>query len=467
MHLETDREKGAHLLRRFGLGASEAELDFYLQDGLRGAVDRLVDFDSIDEGFHLDIESMGTNAKGQIPMPAVVAWWILRMLQTRHPLQEKMTLFWHNHFATGADKVKVPMNMFQQNEILRRNCVGNFSTLLSEVSKDPAMLIWLDNVYNVRGRANENFAREVMELFTLGIGNYTEKDIQESARAYTGWSLQRKKNGPDAGPKNRGGEFVFRPRLHDDGEKTFFGQTGNYTGDDILAMLCKMPRTAEFITHKIWTFFAYPNPEPELISSLAREFHQSSLDIKTLLRAIMNSSEFYSDKAYRAVYKNPADVVVTTARQLGLGEKLAELAQPAGGRGNLGPIRLMNTAMKGMGMQLLYPPDVSGWAQGAAWITTATMVERIGWADKLFGGPGEQSLMRFQSYGLFQKDPSPMGVASKLTSIFDAPLGQAKMAKLAEAARKIGGDRVAPETANATAKEVARLIFATPEFQFC
>jgi len=467
MALETEREKGAHLLRRFGLGASEAELNFYLQGGLKGAIDKLVNYESIDEGFNLDIASL-ENGKNKVQMPLVVGWWISRILQTQHPLQEKMTLFWHDHFATSADKVKAPMSMYLQNEILRRNAVGNFGTMLTEVSKDPAMIVWLDNEYNVKGKANENFAREVMELFTLGIGHYSEKDIQESARAYTGWSLQRPRGvtKDEADPRKLAPEFVFRERLHDDGEKVFFGKKGEFTGDDILGMLCKMPRTAEYITQKMWEYFAYTDPEPTLIARISQEFHQSNLDIKTLLRAIMTSPEFYSDKAYRSIYKSPVDFAITTARQLGLGGLMKQTPDQVGPR-KLGPVALINTSLKGMGMQLLYPPDVAGWDQGPAWITTATMVERISWAERLFPEPNERGLMRFQAYPLFASDPTANGAAKKLVSLFDAPLPAYKVAKLADAAQKVCRGRIDDSNANATAQAVTKLIFACPEFQFC
>ena len=242
--------------------------------------------------------------------------------------------------------------------------------------------------------------------------------------------------------------------------------TSNFSGDDILDMLCKMPRTAEFITHKMWSFFAYRNPEPELIQRLAGEFHRSSLDIKTLLRAMMTAPEFYSDKAHRSIYKNPVDFALTTARQLGLGALVAE-STPQSGAGvrRLGPVVQINQAMKGMGMQLMYPPDVAGWDQGQAWITTATMVERIGWADRLFGS--QRVLIPFDTYSLFAGDPTPIGVARTLVSIFDAPLPESKVEALIAAAEKACEGRLTSANARETARAVCRLIFAAPEFQFC
>jgi uncharacterized protein (DUF1800 family) len=468
MSLKTEREKGAHLLRRFGLGASEAELDYYLKDGLSGAIDKLLDYEKTDEGFAVPIEQFRQQNNNNLNPQALGGWWAVRLIMTQRPLQEKMTLFWHDHFATSASKVQGGMLMYAQNELLRANATGNFQTLLLEVSKDPAMLYWLDNQDNVKNKPNENFAREVMELFTLGIGNYSEKDIAEAARAFTGWSLRRTRPTPE---KPAGADFLFRPALHDDGEKSVLGKTGDLGGEDVIAHLCGMPRTAEYLTLKIWEWFAYPKPEPALVSRLAGKFRADNLSIKTLLREVMKSPEFYSAKAERAVYKNPVDFCITSLRQLGFSSVLAEAIKadaPTQNRGRLAPAQAAYQTMKAMGMQLFFPPDVAGWDSGPAWITSATMVERISWADRIFGvggGTGRIAL-RYPAYPVFQQDPTPKGVATKLVSVFDAPIPASKMPNLISAAQKASGGTVTPQNANATAAAVTRLIFASPEFQF-
>src|SRR5687767_12975587 len=267
MALRTEREKGAHLLRRFGLGASEAELDYYLEGkGLPGAIDKLLNYESVDENFSVPIQSMA-NQNGQVNMPLMQLWWMTRLITTRRPLQEKMTLFWHDHFATSAAKVAGPPMMYGQNELLRENATGKFQTILLEVSKDPAMLFWLDNQYNVKGKPNENFAREIMELFTLGIGHYTEKDIQEAARAFTGWTFRRPggRAVADYVPGQRFAEYLFRPRFHDTEPKTVLGQTGPLTGEQVVDILCNHPQTPKYIALKIWEWFAYPSPAPALV----------------------------------------------------------------------------------------------------------------------------------------------------------------------------------------------------------
>ncbi len=463
----TEREKGAHLLRRFGLGASESELNYYMQNGLKGAIDMLLNCETIPEAFDFSWDIV-QNAKDQIKPAQAVIGYTARIMMTRRPLVEKMTLFWHNHFATSAEKVTNGPLMIQQNEILRRNSLGNFKTLLLEVSKDPAMLIWLDGQDNIKGHANENFAREVMELFTLGVGNYTEKDIQEAARAFTGWSFVRTKGKPE----KANAEFMFKPVLHDEGTKTFFGKTGSFTGEQIIDLLCANPRVAMFITTKIWNWFVYPNPDPAVLKPFTDDFIRSGLDIKTLIRAIVESNEFYSERAYRKLIKNPLDFCLSTTRAMGLGENMATKLAPTaadekGARARIAPAAGVSSSMKSQGMWLLYPPDVSGWKPGEPWITSATMVERISWANKLMG-TARGNIGRYPIYSILAGDPTPMGITQKLASMFDAPFQQAKLATLAQAAtQSLNGEELSQKNANTVAADVLRLIFGSPEFQFC
>lgn len=461
----SEREKIAHLLRRFGLGASEQELDFYGQNGLKGAIDKLLDYESIPEaemGTEEDFEAK----KGNLKPDLASLLWTQRIIRTQRPLQEKMTIFWHDHFATSSVKVSSGFVMNGQIELFRQNAIGKFPELLQEVSKDPAMLYWLDNHLNVAGKPNENFAREVMELFTLGIGNYSEKDVQEGARAFTGWSYQkrRSKKGPDEIPVKT--QFVFNEEDHDKGSKTFLGKTGNFDGDDILAMLCDQIQMPRFLTGKIWRWFVYLDPEPDLIERHATLFRKSGLDVKGLLRSIMESPEFYSEKAMLHVYKNPVDFTVATLRQLGLGSM--PLRRDAAGTINRGLYQLTKLSCTKMGMELLQPPDVSGWEFGPAWITSATMVERIRWADRLFGrsqGKGNPGL-NYPAAQLLDDD-SPDKLVEKLVSVYDARLPASKIAILKETAKKVSGGTVTTANANETAQAVSRMIFGAPEFQMC
>ncbi|MCW5942354.1 MAG: DUF1800 domain-containing protein [Fimbriimonadaceae bacterium] len=476
MALRTDREKTAHLLRRFGLGASEAELAYYAEGGLERAVDRLLDYDKVDEGFAVDIRRLGNQQQRFPNMPFVQAWWMLRMLATRRPLQEKMTLFWHDHFATSAAKVNSPPANYNQNELLRKHATGNFREFVLAISRDPAMIFWLDNQYNVAGKPNENYARELMELFTLGIGHYTEEDVAEVARAFTGWSYgpnARRRIG-DRQPLNDG--FVFREFDHDAGEKTVRGKKGDWNGDDVVKMLCDDPQTARHIAKKLWEWFAFENPEPKLVERLAKVFRDSDLEIKPLLKAIMAAPEFYSDRAERQIVKNPVDFVVPTMRQLGVGQALMSRMEALGPEAEIPrnlmiPVIALQQAAKNMGMTVFYPPDVSGWEHGNAWITSATMVQRIAWADTLFAPrePGRPVVRGRPNLALpvigLVSDPTPEGLVGRLASLFDAPLPKDKIAQITDVVWHETLGTVTPRNANSAAAAACRLIFGSPEFQ--
>jgi uncharacterized protein (DUF1800 family) len=275
-------------------------------------------------------------------------------------------------------------------------------------------------------------------------------------------------------------EFFFRRNLFDPDDKTVLGKTGPYTGEEVLHLLCEQARTPIYLAEKIWEWFAYPKPEQAVLNRLAMNFRNSGLDIRQLLRDVMEAPEFYSPKAERAVYKNPVDFAVSTLRQLGVGEvvlsqvKNADPNNPQGARRYFGAAVALQQTLDGMGMELLFPPDVAGWDGGAAWISSATMVERIRWADLIFGVAGEQqrtqgvrgrAQVRYQAFPLLRTDPTPEGVVRKLVSVFDAKLPESRTRSLVEAARKASEGRLTPQNANVTAAAVTRLIFGSPEFQ--
>jgi len=260
-----------------------------------------------------------------------------------------MTLFWHNHFATAIYKVRSPYLMFKQNQLLRGMSMGNFEDLLMSITEDPAMLIWLDGARNRKGAANENYGREVMEVFTIGRGNYTEDDVRAAARAFTGYTL------------NKSGEAVFRPRLHDDTPKTFLGQIGNFGPTDIVHILANHPATARNLTTQLFEFFAYPNPASDVVDKLSNVYTNSGGNIGTVVEAILKSDEFISPQAYLANIKSPVEYVVSALRSLGAS------ANP------VLTIRILNN----MGQLPFDPPSVFGWPSGTAWINTSTMLDRI------------------------------------------------------------------------------------------
>lgn len=468
-----DRENVAHLLRRFALGASESELDYYSEGGYASAVDKLLKSKDAPETYQIPVSRFFVDGRPLIQ--SLIAHWTLRMATTRRPLVEKMTLFWHDHFATSASKVNLPPLMFRQNELLRTYALGSFSEMLSEVSKDPAMIFWLDGQYNVRGRANENFAREVMELFTLGVDHYTEKDIQEAARAFTGWSFQLNRPGQSQGDPLKLGRFIFRQNLHDNQPKTVFGKEGDFDGDDILGMLTQNPQTASYLTRKIWQWFVYDKPDAKIIDPLATKFFKSDLDISVLLREIMLHPEFVSAKAKRAIFKTPIDFVMSTVRSLGIGESMGAAMAASTDPTDPAPpavrfqLNAISQACEAMGMKVFFPPDVAGWDGGQAWISSATMIERILWADRLFGQATRgtrRAQLAFPIFSQIADDLTPLGISKRLCSIFDVSLPPSKMDQLEKMVVESSGNQpVGPRNANLVASKVCRLIFGTPEFQ--
>jgi len=286
------------------------------------------------------------------------AWWLTEMLTTPSPLTEKMVLFWHNHFVSSLQKVRSPVLMYRQNQLLRRNALGYFGDMLHAVAKDPAMVIYLDSASNRKGQPNENFAREVMELFTLGEGNYREQDIKEAARAFTGWSID-----PETG------EFLFRPMIHDDGEKTVLGRSGNLDGDAVLDILLAQPQTAEFIVSKLWREFVSPTPDPAEVRRIARMFRDNRYNIQVALRALLTSDAFYAPQNRAALIKSPIELIVGTLREFRF-----ETGEPL-------PFLFVS---RELGQDLFAPPNVKGWPGGDAWINSATLLRRKQLLERLF-----------------------------------------------------------------------------------
>ncbi len=285
-------------------------------------------------------------------------WWVCEMLSTPSPLTERMTLFWHNHFTSSLQKVRSATLVYRQNVLLREHALGNFATLLKAVSRDPAMLVYLDSATNRRGQPNENFAREVMELFTLGEGSYSEQDIREAARAFTGWSIN---------PEN--GEFLWRPNAHDAGIKTVLGRSGDFGGDDVLDILLARTETAVFVVTKLWKEFVSPEPDPAEVRRVAALFRQSGYDIKTALRALLTSEVFYSAQNRGTLVKSPVDLVIGTMRQFDVG-----YSDPL-------PLTFL---LRTLGQDLFSPPNVRGWPGGEAWINSTTLLARRQFLERLF-----------------------------------------------------------------------------------
>ncbi len=359
-----DLKKVGHLYRRAGFGASLAEMETALRDGPERAIDALMREQPDAAGEEVwGILSRGVRANnnGQ-QLPAV---WLYRMLYSPNPLREKMTLFWHNHFATSNLKVRNAGYMLGQYELMRRHALGNFRTLLQEISRDPAMMVWLDTTESQRGQANENYARELMELFSLGITslrranqrNYAERDVREAARAFTGWILEN-------------GQAVFKPERHDDTEKTVLGQTGRWRSEDIVTICLDQEAASYFITAKLFRFLVSETipTTPELLEPLARSFRASDYNFGALVEQVLRSNLFFSQQAYRTRVKPPVDFALEIVRGLE-GHR-----QAAGGR-RIGTTELANV-MEGLGQRLFHPPSVAGWDGGRAWLNGQTFLLR-------------------------------------------------------------------------------------------
>ncbi len=292
---------------------------------------------------------------------ALQQWWLGRMLTTPAPLQEKMTFVLHGHFTTAAIQKGVwPNLVLAQNQLFRQYALGNLHDLTLAVSKDPGMLLYLDNAENNKSHPNENYARELMELFTLGIGNYSEEDIRQSARAFTGWTIDRQT-----------GEFTFNERNHDDGSKTFLSRTGNFDGKDIVDIIYQQRSAETFWATTLLSEFVYNDPEPELVDAFANVISRNKFELAPSMSVLLRSNVFYSPRAYRALVKSPVEFVIGAHKQMGLKQIVA--GTPA--------------ALRDMGQILYYPPNVAGWPGGANWLTSQMLIARENFIAKMVNAP--------------------------------------------------------------------------------
>jgi uncharacterized protein (DUF1800 family) len=362
-------EEARHLLSRTGFGASYGEIREIQALDYEAAVDRLLAGTSVTpvtpapawisnpitgrpgkEGSLSRNEKKARQKMQRERALELKGWWYSEMIDTPSQLLEKMTLFWHNHFTSSVKKVKAPYLLYHQNMLLRQNATGNFADLLHDIAKDPAMVLYLDTQTNLKKSPNENFARELLELFTLGEGNYTEVDIKEGARAFSGWSVDKKT-----------GKFRIRARQHDEGEKSFMGHKGNFDGDELIDVLLKDQRTAESITRKLWIEFVSDTPDTVQVEMLARQFRDSSYELGPLLKALLMSPAFRDPGNRGTLIKSPVELTVGTIRTL---EIPVMETRPLVHYGRV------------LGQDIFDPPNVKGWAGGTSWIDTNTLLLR-------------------------------------------------------------------------------------------
>jgi uncharacterized protein (DUF1800 family) len=453
-------EDAAHLLRRAGFGGTPTEIEELRKLGPKLAVEKLLSF-STDDGtspnphnFRPMLEN-ATNPN-QVRGKAVnilQGWWLHKMLTTSQPLKEKLTLFWHGHFATELDKVRNAYMLEQQNELFRISGLGRFDDLVLEVSRDPAMLWYLDNADNVKGHPNENFARELMELFTMGVhGGYTERDVQESARAFTGWGLEKPPKGN--GKYTDKPKFKFYASKHDDGQKTFLEERGNFDGSDIVRMTTQHPSTARFITGKLWRFFVSEELPKDTADELVKLWQDTGANIREVLRVILTSEKFYAPENRSSLVKSPIEYVVGALR--------SSAARPTPAQ----TVALVNQ-LEAMAQIPFHPPNVKGWDGGLDWIADGTVLARLNFMGALVGGklPG-----RDPTAEKAQVPPAPIpnlsfprgsSVSETIDLIGRHYLGSTPTGSLRKALEAFAKGRNTPEVA----KGLAHLVLVSPQFQ--
>jgi uncharacterized protein (DUF1800 family) len=381
-HDPWDAKKVAHLHRRAGFGATWSVLRRDLEDGPGATISRVLDppAETAETG---EIRAGLRDGIRDAPdrRDRLQAYWMDRLILGSNPLREKTTLFWHNHFATSNAKVRDERLMVRQNELLRSNALGKLAELLLGVLADPAMLIWLDGANSPKRRPNENLAREFLELFTLGVGNYTEADIREAARALTGW-VASPSSSPGLSFEPR--ELAYERREFDDGVKKLLGSIGRWGPADVVRLVLEHPGCASFISRKLYRHFVRDDiePSPELIEPLARELRAGDYSIRRVVAMILRSRHFYSPSAYRRRIASPVELCVGVVRSLEIPKSDVRLLPVA-------------CACAAQGQHLFYPPNVAGWAGGPRWITSASMVERTNWLSAVIWGDPERDMPRF------------------------------------------------------------------------
>jgi uncharacterized protein (DUF1800 family) len=374
-----DLRKVAHLHRRAGFGATRAELLRDLAAGPEASVARLFQPLALPPEDAEAIDGLRQTARSSSNLELLKVCWLNRILHGPDPLREKLTLSWHGHLATSNKKVESVALMDRQNETLRTHALGGFAAMLEAIIADPAMLVWLDGGTSKKDKPNENFAREFLELFTLGVGHYTERDVREAARAFTGWVRQDSRGGFQETPS-----FTHDPAQVDEGPKTFLGLNGPWKPSDIVRITLERPEAANFLARKLYRWFVGEStpPGPELIEPLAEEVRKHQFAIGPIVGVILRSKHFYSRAAYRRRIKSPVEFSAGLVRIL-------EVPRPA-----LNPLAL-SAACDAQGQELFAPPNVEGWVGGQVWINSGTLLERTNWAADVIWGRSENGLAPF------------------------------------------------------------------------
>ncbi len=426
------RREAAHLLRRASFSASAEQVAVAAASSPHDVVAGLVN-QRAPADFQQEMETLAAALLAASNPRQLSAWWLYRMLHSPDGLLEKTTLFWHGHFATSAEKVQDARLMYDQNKLLRQHALGAFEPMVQDLSRDPAMLIYLDSVTNRKAHPNENYAREVMELFCLGEGNYTERDVQEVARCFTGWELRRK-------------QFRFNRFQHDAGSKEVLGQRGDLGGEDAVRIILEQPAAPRFIAEKLVKYFIVdePTPDPAVIELLATQLREYDFQIGPLLQRILTSQLFYSEMAIGRKIRSPVELAMGVIRGLQMTTDMQGLA------GDL----------EKLGHALFYPPNVKGWDGGRSWINSSTLLGRANMIQRImqsentrFAGGNLEEL--FERLSINEPEQRVNWLLDQLVAV---PVADSVREQLIDVARK-------SDTADSTMKEVVCLIGTLPEIQ--
>ena len=460
----------AHLMRRAGFGATRDELEEYVAKGYEAVVEELLD-PGDPQTIPEDIIRRYHAEQHELRSPTSAgATWIYRMVTTSCPLEERIALFWHGLFATGYAKLNQARTLLDQIEMFRCNGLGSFRTMLVELSKDPAMIIWLDNHDNHKGAINENYGRELLELFSMGVGNYSEQDIKECARAFTGWTLGNAEYmavrafKDSIWPYGRiAWHYAYRDYDHDDGEKTFLGETGRFNGEDIIDIICKQQATARFISTRVFQFFAADEVDEEgeqVIQSMMKSYFDSGYEIRSTLRTLFNSGYFKSDRARFARVKGPVELIIGAIRQAG-SYRTPTIEAP----------RVANLA-NFMGQGLLMPPTVEGWHEGPEWINSGSLMERVNFVSNELGDvnkPGIRTIIERLAAGNGGSLSPDELVDRCLELLGPVPASEDTRASLVNFAERQGDIHLQGhqpgDDAEQRVGEVLRLVASTREYQ--
>jgi uncharacterized protein (DUF1800 family) len=478
-----------HLLRRAGFGARPDELEYYGQMSTTEAVDALLNYESIADDVDMFIGKsgyVGTTTRGVFSPQSNVTdarqRWLFRMVHSDRPLQEKMTLFWHNHFATAYSKIagalgateatrylaarpgEDPARVRGQIEMLRDNALGNFRDMLVNIAKDTAMLVWLDGRTNTKAKPQENFAREIMELFTVGVGNYTESDVYAGARVFTGWNLIRTGN---AAANSTHVEFIYNAGQHETSPKTFSFPVypdGNNTipgrsaadgmqdGIDFINGLAANPNTGRYLAGKLWRFFVseFRDPDPTFVDRIASAYQQNRYEMRPVMREVLLSSQFWASHSYWARYSWPVEFVVRAIKDVGWTGFSVDTAL---------------TPLANMGQSLFEPPDVAGWDAGKTWFTTGAMLARMNFASTITANQRFNLTNTVKIAGASRSADSMLSYF--LDEIATSPLDGGIRSELSAYLRATGAWTGTDAQLQAKAPGLVHLLVGAPEYQLC